>query len=68
MRLEKEDEFDELMDIDNVASTTECTGLMPTPPASPEQAQAYTDIYAIPQPNDKTEHGLQKEQGVNNPQ
>lgn len=36
---------------DNVVSSTECTGLIPTPPANEQEAQAYTDIYAIPEPS-----------------
>ena len=38
-------------DLDSVASTTECTGLIPTPPESEAQAESYTDIYAIPRPD-----------------
>ena len=33
-----------------VVSSTECTGLMPTPPLSEQDEQSYTDIYDIPQP------------------
>lgn len=34
----------------DVASATECTGLMPTPPANQAEAESYTDLYPIPQP------------------
>lgn len=34
---------------DNVASATGATGLLPTPPQTPAQADGYDDIYAIPQ-------------------
>lgn len=52
---------EELFDSDNVASATECTGLIPTPPISEEEAESYTEIYNIPQPEDKVNHGLQHE-------
>ena len=41
---------DELYDMNTVASATECTGLIPTPPSNEGEAEAYTDIYSIPQP------------------
>ena len=50
------------------ASATECTGLMPTPPISPEEAESYTDIYSIPQPITQKHNHLQQEEGTNNPQ
>ena len=37
-----------LEELDTVASATECTGLIPTPPLSESEAEAYTDIYTIP--------------------
>lgn len=52
---------DKLIDSDNVASATECTGLIPTPPISEEEAESYTEIYNIPQPKDKVNNGLQYE-------
>lgn len=39
--------LEEMMD---VASATECTGLIPTPPADEAQAQSYAQLYPIPQP------------------
>lgn len=51
----------DLCDTDNVASATECTGLIPTPPITKEEAESYTEIYSIPQPEDKANHGLQHE-------
>ena len=41
---------DDLYDMNTVASATECTGLIPTPPNNEGEAEAYTDIYNIPQP------------------
>ncbi len=49
-----------LEDCDNVASITECTGLIPTPPVNEEEAEAYTDLYTIPKPAKGGEHGLQE--------
>lgn len=37
-------------DLDDVASMTECTGLIPTPPESEAEAESYTDLYPIPRP------------------
>lgn len=42
-----EDPLEDMMD---VASATECTGLMPTPPANEAEAESYTELYPIPQP------------------
>ena len=43
------DYADDVMNkIDSVASATECTGLMPTPPENEEEAESYNDIYVIP--------------------
>lgn len=48
-------DFDDLDDYDflemsGVASSTDCTGLIPTPPLEEADADSYTDIYNIPQP------------------
>ena len=42
--LQKDKALDEdlFYDIDLVASATECTGLIPTPPLSEEEAESYT--------------------------
>ncbi len=37
-------------DLDDIVSTTECTGLIPTPPVSEAEAEAYTNLYSIPKP------------------
>lgn len=37
--------------IENIASVTDCTGLITTPPVSQEEAESYTDLYEIPQPS-----------------
>ena len=43
--------IDEIEDFDTVASASECTGLIPTPPVNEAQAESYTDIYTIPKPS-----------------
>ncbi len=48
-------DFDDIADYDfldvvGVASATECTGLMPTPPIKESDVDSYTDLYDIPQP------------------
>ena len=39
--------------LDDVVSTTECTGLIPTPPQNEAEAESYTDLYAVPKPENK---------------
>lgn len=36
----------------NIASTTDCTGMMYKPPVTAEEAEAYEDIYSVPQQTD----------------
>jgi hypothetical protein len=40
--------FDMLNEQNGVVSMTECTGLMPTPPQSEEEAESYNEIYVVP--------------------
>lgn len=54
-----------LDDFNIVASSMECTGLMPRPPASEEEEESYADIYPVPQVASPVDNGLQKEKGVN---
>ena len=54
---------DDFFDLDTVACATECTGLIPTPPASDEEAESDTEIYAIPQPENRPPDGLQQTEG-----
>lgn len=40
----------EMLDLDlsrNVASATECTGLMPTPPENAEEYDSYLDLQSL---------------------
>ena len=55
------EKFDDIIfDVDTVASATECTGLIPTPPISEEAADSYTELYTIPKPVQEKNNGLQK--------
>ncbi len=45
--------FDDFPDPLEVISSTECTGLVPTPPQSEGEADAYTELKNIPQPKKK---------------
>lgn len=47
------DEDDVLSSVDTVSSSTECTGLIQTPPESEAEADSYTDLYTIPKPAEK---------------
>ncbi len=44
---------EELDDLAGVVSSGECTGLMPAPPEGEAQAEAYTELYPIPKPQEK---------------
>ncbi len=35
----------------DVASTMDCTGMIPTPPLTEEEAENYGDLYSVPQQN-----------------
>ncbi len=48
-----------------VASTTECTGLIPTPPANPAEADSYTKLYDIPMEVRRQQRNLQSEKTTN---
>ena len=45
--------------LETVASATECTGLIPTPPLSEAEAESYADLCTIPTPENKTPGHLQ---------
>ncbi len=44
---------DPFLNPDTIASATECTGLIPTPPLSDDEVESYGDIYRIPKPEDR---------------
>lgn len=49
-KLRPKSNYDKFLDQNTVASSTECTGLIPTPPMSVDEAESYNEIYDIPQP------------------
>ncbi len=53
-------EFDILNKTNAVASATECTGLMMIPPQDESEANAYTDIYVVPEQVNYGEKRLKK--------
>jgi hypothetical protein len=52
---------DELGMLQQVASGSDCTGLEPTPPASPSEAESYAELYPIPQVTNTVNNEFQKE-------
>lgn len=56
-----DDEDDVQSSVDYVASMSECTGLIQTPPLSEDEAESYTELYTIPKPVNKKHNGLQHE-------
>lgn len=51
---ESADEF--YSDLSRVASSTECTGLIPSAAYTEDEVDAYAEIYAIPLAKDDTQH------------
>ncbi len=49
--VDEEELYEEMMD---VASSTECTGLMPTPPVTKRETESYSKIFDIPLAKDET--------------
>ena len=49
--VDEEELYEEMMD---VASSTECTRLMPTPPVTKRETESYPKIYDIPLAKDET--------------
>ncbi len=58
LKLEDEDSF---FNGECVVSSTDCTGLIQSPPASEDEAESYTDIYNVPKPENRVNNGLQHE-------
>lgn len=47
----KDNHRDDVQNLSTVASTTECTGLIPVPPEDEQGAESYRDLYNIPKPD-----------------
>lgn len=52
---ETDEDDDIISSVDTVASGTECTGLIPTPPETEAEAEAYASLYTIPRPKSDPE-------------
>lgn len=50
---DKDYPIEEYPDISDVASSNECTGMIPTPPLDPEEYESYQDLYTMEIPKDK---------------
>ena len=50
---------DRFYDTTSVVSQTDCTGLQPRPPVSEGEAEAYGELFNIPQPTEQVNNGLQ---------
>lgn len=57
---------DKFYDMGSVASASDCTGLIPSPPVNEEEAESYAELYNIPQPTDEINNGLQNIKKPNN--
>ncbi len=53
-----------LEDTSIISSATECTGLIPTPPVNSAEAESYTELYPIPEPENKVDNGFQQPRGI----
>ncbi len=54
-----EDRVSNILNSDNVASATECTGLIPSAPINEDEMDSYASLYSIPKGNDEVNNGLQ---------
>ena len=52
---------------ETVASANECTGLMPTPPSTEDEAESYADLYTVPAPPQKNDGGERRPGGDHPP-
>lgn len=53
MKEKNKSDIDKIIDPHIVVSSTEATGMIPTPPMSEAEAKSYTEIYDVPQPKVK---------------
>lgn len=58
LKLDDEDSF---FSSESVVSSTECTGLIQTPPLSVDEAESYNEIYDVPHSEEKVNNNLQHE-------
>lgn len=51
---------DKFYDVEQVVSSNDCTGLVPTPPKSESEAESFSDLMNIPQPKGETDNGFRR--------
>jgi len=52
--------FDDFVDPIEVISSTECTGLIPTPSKTEAESESYSDLYDVHQPKNKKIDSLKR--------
>lgn len=60
MKEQKNYSYEILDKTNDVVSTNECTGLIQIPPTSIDEAEAYSDIYVIPNQVNKLKRAKKK--------
>jgi hypothetical protein len=58
LKLKDEDTF---FEDESVVSSTECTGLVQTPPTSVDEANSYSEIYDVPHTKEKVNNHIQND-------
>ena len=59
--------FDQFYDMTSVQSTTEMTGLTPTPPITEEDAISYSGLHGMPVPGDPPQKRQDKKENPDEP-
>ena len=59
--------YEEFYDMKSVMSSTEMTGLTPTPPLSEEDAESYSEIHGMPVPGDPPRKHREKKENPDEP-
>lgn len=60
-KIKPKSNVDIIYDSNTVVSATDSTGLIPTPPQTEAEAESYTEIYDVPQPEVKKDHSKKKD-------
>lgn len=51
---------DKFYDVEQVVSSNDCTGLIPTPPKNEYEAESFSDLMNVPQPKGEVDNGFQR--------
>ncbi len=54
-----EDRVSNILNSENVASATECTGLIPSAPLNEDEMDSYANLYSVPKVKNEVNNGLQ---------